>query len=62
MLLAVREAVYSAAGLTEDIDIAPRKRPEATGAAAETRRGAAGGGNAAVPRLGAGVAGGPRPT
>ena len=39
VLLAVREAVYSAAGLTEDIDIAPRKRPEATGAAAETRAG-----------------------
>ena len=26
-------------GLTEDIDISPRKRPEATGAAAETRAG-----------------------
>ena len=39
VLLAVREAIYSAAGLTEDIDISPRKRPEATGAAAETRAG-----------------------
>lgn len=39
VLLAVREAIYSAAGLTNDIDIAPRSRPEATGAAAETRAG-----------------------
>lgn len=39
VLLAVRECIYSAAGLTEDIDISPRKRPEATGAAAETRAG-----------------------
>lgn len=39
VLLAVREAIYSVAGLTDDIDIAPRKRPEATGAAAETRAG-----------------------
>ena len=39
VLLAVREAIYSAAGLTNDIDIAPRKRPEQTGAASETRAG-----------------------
>lgn len=39
LLLAVRECVYSAAGLTDDIDISPAKRPEQTGAAAETRAG-----------------------
>jgi len=39
VLLAVREAVYFAAGLTEDIDIFPAKRAEQTGAAAETRSG-----------------------
>ena len=39
VLLAVREAVYFAAGLTEDIDIFPSKRSEQTGAAAETRAG-----------------------
>ncbi len=39
VLLAVREAVYFAAGLTEDIDIFPAKRAEQTGAAAETRAG-----------------------
>lgn len=39
VLLAVRECIYSVAGLTEDIDIAPRKRPEQTGAAMETRAG-----------------------
>lgn len=39
LLLAVREAVYSVSGLTDDIDIAPSKRPEATGAAMETRSG-----------------------
>ena len=39
LLLAVREAVYSAAGLTSDIDISPAKRPEQTGAAVETRQG-----------------------
>ncbi len=39
VLLAVRECIYRAAGLTEDIDISPRRRAEATGAAAETRAG-----------------------
>lgn len=39
VLLAVREAIYSAAGLTDDIDISPRNRPEQTGAAADTRAG-----------------------
>jgi hypothetical protein len=39
LLLAVREAVYAVSGLTDDIDIAPRKRPEQTGAASETRAG-----------------------
>lgn len=39
LLLAVREAVYRASGLTDDIDIAPAKRPEQTGAATETRAG-----------------------
>ena len=36
VLLAVREAIYSVTGLTDDIDLAPRKRPEQTGAAMET--------------------------
>ena len=39
VLLAVREAIYSVAGLTNDIDIVPTKRPEATGAGVETRQG-----------------------
>jgi len=39
LLLAVRECIYSVVGLTDDIDIAPRKRPEQTGAASETRAG-----------------------
>ena len=39
LLLAVREAVYRTAGLTDDIDISPRGRPEQTGAASETRAG-----------------------
>lgn len=39
VLLAVREAVYAVAGLTEDIDVFPAKRPEQTGAASETRAG-----------------------
>ena len=39
LLLAVREAVYRVAGLTDDIDISPRGRPEQTGAASETRAG-----------------------
>lgn len=39
LLLAVRESVYSAAGLTADIDISPAKRVEQTGAAVETRAG-----------------------
>ena len=39
LLLAVREAIYSAAGLTNDIDISPAKRVEQTGAAVETRAG-----------------------
>ena len=39
LLLAVRECVYAASGLTDDIDISPAKRPEQTGAAAETRAG-----------------------
>lgn len=39
LLLAVREAVYAASGLTNDIDISPAKRVEQTGAAVETRAG-----------------------
>lgn len=39
VLLAVRECIYSVAGLTEDIDIYPRRRSEQTGAASETRQG-----------------------
>ena len=39
VLLAVREAIYSVAGLTDDIDIVPRKRPEQTGAAMQTLAG-----------------------
>ena len=39
LLLAVRECMYAATSLTEDIDILPGKRPEQTGAAMETRAG-----------------------
>lgn len=39
VLLAVRESLYRVAGLTDDIDILPGKRPEATGAGVETRQG-----------------------
>lgn len=39
LLVAVREAVYAADGLPEDVDFAPRNRPERTGAAEETRAG-----------------------
>ena len=39
VLLAVRKCIHSAAGLTGRIDISPRKRPEATGAAAGQRTG-----------------------
>jgi len=39
VLLAVRECIYNVSGLTDDIDISPRNRPEQTGAAAETRAG-----------------------
>lgn len=39
LLLAVRECVYLAATLTNDIVISPRGRREATGAASETRAG-----------------------
>ena len=39
LLLAVRECIYRASGLTDDIDISPKGRPEATGAASETRAG-----------------------
>ena len=39
LLLAVRECIYRASGLTDDIDMSPKGRPEATGAASETRAG-----------------------
>lgn len=39
VLLAVRESIYSATGLTEDIDIFPSKRSERTGAADESLTG-----------------------
>jgi hypothetical protein len=39
LLLAVRECLYRALTLTNDIEILPRKRPEQTGAASETRAG-----------------------